>query len=530
MSVRAFSFKQFSLQFESQSNLIQFQLNSKTFLSLTLKQIKYLSVFLLIVLLYFIMPSTIKFLLLISFVSGFSYFGYKIFYQPEKKKNSHSHQKSIFPSVYELPGIGGKSSIGWTIDPEEQERIDKTIGRSATNSITANSNNNVNIISETINSDDGDLMLESVNLLAKPVEESKEEFDSSIINYTAIKPLLPESKPSHVKIINDPVKTSHYKQLFDELIKTEQTYITALQSCTNVYILPLHKAINNKEIKLTSQDVSILFSNIDAILKFHLLLQNDLKKSNSSQVGEVFLKYSDFLKLYVGYVSNYSKCIELMNKLSLENKSMTQFLIKQRTSNTDSNGLDLMSYLIQPIQRIPRYEMLLKGLVQSAQDKKLILSLTSALDKIHSIALLVNERKREIENSSLILELQSRIKNRISAKNQSLLAPHRKLIRFGDVFKIKRDKKQKINKKSNFVVLLFTDLIILVKSESYEFKLEIEAINIISIDHSITDEKILFLSFKDGKETIKLELELLTGSERESWLISLRQFCENGRK
>ena len=75
--------------------------------------------------------------------------------------------------------------------------------------------------------------------------------------------------------------------------------------------------------------------------------------------------------------------------------------------------------------------MLLQQLIKYAPYKQAADTLTTALNKVHAIAVLVNERKREAENASIILEIQHTIKNR--ASNEPLLQPSRKMVKMGEV-------------------------------------------------------------------------------------------------
>jgi len=87
-----------------------------------------------------------------------------------------------------------------------------------------------------------------------------------------------------------------------------------------------------------------------------------------------------------------------------------------------------MSYLIMPVQRIPRYELLLRELDKhtlSTHPEKA--SLRGAIDAIHGIAIKINEGKRHAENMSQLLQLQASIRS----LPEPLMLPHRLLLRCG---------------------------------------------------------------------------------------------------
>ena len=70
------------------------------------------------------------------------------------------------------------------------------------------------------------------------------------------------------------------------------------------------------------------------------------------------------------------------------------------------NRLDLTDYLIMPVQRIPRYNLLLQDLVKNTPAEHCdYTDLCKARDRIQEIALFVNEQKRVVENLAQVSEI-----------------------------------------------------------------------------------------------------------------------------
>jgi len=121
----------------------------------------------------------------------------------------------------------------------------------------------------------------------------------------------------------------------------------------------------------------------------------------------------------------------------------------------------LSSLLIQPIQRIPRYEMLLKELVKTtwlSHDD--LPALETALDKIIGAAIFINEQKRKAESLARLLEIQIEIKEKVV-----LYAAGREIISEGLVA-FPKEKKGKKSVKVNFC-LTNDKLIIWKESKDY---------------------------------------------------------------
>lgn len=71
------------------------------------------------------------------------------------------------------------------------------------------------------------------------------------------------------------------------------------------------------------------------------------------------VRYPSFLALYSTYVTNYPTSIAAMKRLQSEDRRFAAFLNKQK-QNERCAGLDLTSFLIMPVQRVPRYKMLVR--------------------------------------------------------------------------------------------------------------------------------------------------------------------------
>ena len=199
--------------------------------------------------------------------------------------------------------------------------------------------------------------------LLKPIEEEKEPSSpqSAASPFLPARPPKPSQQPGRggkesgeereerlqLALRDKANKTQSYSRVHAELLQTERSYITALNNALTCYIQPIQQKINKGELKVTVADCQTMFANLQGILAFHELFEKDLIDGQKEEVGTIILKYADYLKMYTAYVTNYSSCVALVNKLSMQ-KDFSKFLTQQRASKA-SNGLDLMSYLIQPV-------------------------------------------------------------------------------------------------------------------------------------------------------------------------------------
>mmetsp|Transcript_11239 Transcript_11239/g.45709 ORF Transcript_11239/g.45709 Transcript_11239/m.45709 type:complete len:517 (+) Transcript_11239:76-1626(+) len=210
-----------------------------------------------------------------------------------------------------------------------------------------------------------------------------------------------------------------------ELYTSEQTYVSNLKLMMDGYITPLkypkkHGIINAKV-------ASGIFSNIESIYTFHQVFMNDIEnrvKNWGSQqlVGDIFLSLAPYLKLYTQYCSNYDYSMNLVQMQKKTNGAFSAFL-QEMQNHKGYNRMYITSFLILPIQRIPRYEMFLKELVKlTANTHPDYEALSDALDRVSSVATFVNEACIRAENMLKIIDIGKK------TGMDNLLTPGRDLV------------------------------------------------------------------------------------------------------
>jgi hypothetical protein len=199
-------------------------------------------------------------------------------------------------------------------------------------------------------------------------------------------------------------------------------------------------------------------------------------ESNVEDVARTLLKYGDFFRFYKQYLNGYEKFLSTLNDLR-HNKKFQGFLSEVRTKLAErrkeeqQRGLpDLMSYMIMPVQRLPRYLLLLKALkMETSPLSPHYSQINEALTKISEVTMDINEAKRNFEFSSKVLEIQSRIQD-LPKPLSTLLEPGRQFVRSAKL--VERESTPTTfgtYKTHRRVVYLFSDLIIWVNA-SYKYK------------------------------------------------------------
>lgn len=151
------------------------------------------------------------------------------------------------------------------------------------------------------------------------------------------------------------------KQKLLEIVSTERDYVQNIHICVDEFLKPM-KA-NPKKYGVTEDELDILFLNINQILQCNqVLLQklneqvNDHQQGKTSCVkfGIVFKEMAVWFKLYTDYINNHELATTTHDVLMEKKKKFAAFMEKQQ-NNPKCKNLPLAAYLIQPVQRIPRY-------------------------------------------------------------------------------------------------------------------------------------------------------------------------------
>ncbi|XP_064453615.1 FYVE, RhoGEF and PH domain-containing protein 2 isoform X3 [Mirounga angustirostris] len=226
------------------------------------------------------------------------------------------------------------------------------------------------------------------------------------------------------------------KKIVQELLETEKAYVARLHLLDQVFFQELLREARGS--KAFPEDVvRLIFSNISSIYQFHAQfflpeLQRRLDDWTATpRIGDVIQKLAPFLKMYSEYVKNFERAVELLATWT-DKSAPFQEVITRIQSSEASGSLTLQHHMLEPVQRIPRYELLLKEYVQKlpaqAPDRA---DAQKALDMIFSAAQHSNAAITEMERLQDLWDVYQRL-----GLEDDIVDPSNTLLREGPVLKI----------------------------------------------------------------------------------------------
>ncbi|XP_057594063.1 probable guanine nucleotide exchange factor MCF2L2 isoform X1 [Hippopotamus amphibius kiboko] len=158
------------------------------------------------------------------------------------------------------------------------------------------------------------------------------------------------------------------RHIIRDLLETEETYIKDIKNIIDGYIIPMDFIwLKHLIPDVLRNNKEFLFGNIRELYEFHnrIFLQ-ELEKcaENPELLARCFLKRKEDLQIYFKYHKNLPRARAIWQ----ECQDCTYFGVCQRQLG---HNLPLFKYLRGPSQRLIKYQMLLKGLLDFASPKDL---------------------------------------------------------------------------------------------------------------------------------------------------------------
>ncbi|XP_022100603.1 FYVE, RhoGEF and PH domain-containing protein 3-like isoform X4 [Acanthaster planci] len=299
-----------------------------------------------------------------------------------------------------------------------------------------------------------------------------------------------------------------------EVLTTERTYVDTLYLINEIFLKGIEKE-NQKQHWFPPTVVNEIFSNISSIYRLHsAVLLPDLDErlkdwERNPCLGEVLKKNAPFLKLYSDYVSNFDNAMKQLNQWMSKVPKFAA-TVSQLQNHELCGNLALQHHMLTPVQRIPRYELLLKDYIKKLPDgSKDKADADKALTIISGAAQHSNDMMKSMDQFEKLLKINQKI------DGENIIDPTRHLLKEGKITKIAAKNKEPQDR----YIFLFNDILLccekkrLLTSANYKVKLKME---VDGMKVSVLDSN--SCRFIIESKTKSIEFQTNSEEEREDWM------------
>ncbi|XP_069014462.1 intersectin-2a isoform X2 [Embiotoca jacksoni] len=329
-----------------------------------------------------------------------------------------------------------------------------------------------------------------------------------------------------------------------ELIQTEETYVEDLELVLEVFYKPM-----SESGRLTEAEMSVIFVNWRELIMCNTKLLKALrvrKKTGGENmpvqlIGDLLASELAHMQPYIRFCSCQLNAAALLQSKTHNQPDFKDFL-KKIATNYRCKGMPLSSFLLKPMQRITRYPLLIKNILEHTPDGHADRGpLREALERAEELCSQVNEGVREKENSDQLEWIQSHvqcegpIEHLVFNSLTNCLGP-RKLLHSGRLYKTKSSRE--------LWAFLFNDFLLLTHSAKpfsssgsdklfspktniqlkiYKTPLFLNEVLVKMPPDPSSDEPLFHVSHIDRVYTLKTE----TLNERTAWVQKIKATSEH---
>uniref|UniRef100_A0A8C2ALM2 FYVE, RhoGEF and PH domain containing 4b n=1 Tax=Cyprinus carpio TaxID=7962 RepID=A0A8C2ALM2_CYPCA len=231
------------------------------------------------------------------------------------------------------------------------------------------------------------------------------------------------------------IKELKLYKIANELLQTERAYVTRLHLLDQVFCAKLTEEAGKGTFPV--EVVKGIFSNVGSIYAFHSqFLLPDLETrmsqwASTPRIGDILAQLAPFLRMYAEYVKNFDSAMDLLKQWT-ERSVQFNAIIQDIQSQEACGNLTLQHHMLEPVQRVPRYEMLLKDYLKKLpEDDPDCSQAEKSLNIISMAATHSNMAIRKMENLKKLMEIYEML-----GGEEDIVNPSNELIKEGQILKL----------------------------------------------------------------------------------------------
>ncbi|KAK1906948.1 FYVE RhoGEF and PH domain containing protein 4 [Dissostichus eleginoides] len=312
-----------------------------------------------------------------------------------------------------------------------------------------------------------------------------------------------------------------------ELLQTERAYVARLHLLDQVFCSRLTEEAGRGSFPPDA--IRNIFSNISSIFSFHSqFLLPDLESCishwcESPGLGTVLLKHAPFLRMYANYVRNFDQAMELVRTWT-ERSSAFRNIVQEIQSQEECGSLTLQHHMLEPVQRVPRYEMLLKDYLKKLpKDSPDYGPAHKALETISMAATHSNSAIHKAESVKRLLEIYEMV------GDEEVVNPTNEFLREGRLLKLAARNTSAMERHlflfNNFLLCCHPKFSLVGQRFTVRCRIGVDGMQV----QQTTNEDHLYTFQVSGKERI-LELQAISEQDRDEWIKVIQEAIDMFQK
>eukprot|EP00123_Amoebidium_parasiticum_P000757 comp11651_c1_seq1/m.6165 comp11651_c1_seq1/g.6165 ORF comp11651_c1_seq1/g.6165 comp11651_c1_seq1/m.6165 type:complete len:917 (-) comp11651_c1_seq1:6-2756(-) len=322
-----------------------------------------------------------------------------------------------------------------------------------------------------------------------------------------------------------------------ELIQTDKNFVADMITLKEVFQDPMRE-----QNIYTGQQTASIFSNLDEVIMVAYrfckrLLGRQAEAQVVEKIGDLFDDEFELFKVFATFCANTTQATDEISSLKRSKKDFEKF-IQEAESNARCHRLALDSFLASPMQRLTRYQLLLKTVAdctpQDHPDKSLIADF--AMPRIKDVLDYVNKRTARITNTFKLKKIQASIESNLAL---DLCDTPRELIHEGSLdVKMAHRADDVASKKSSKLkpvhAIVFSDMLLVGEMKNGKLVVDVEPIplyNVLVKDvaSSGSDKKSFFLISTSNGVARMHELSAYSVAEKKNWIQVIEETSNRAR-
>lgn len=230
--------------------------------------------------------------------------------------------------------------------------------------------------------------------------------------------------------IDDGTKAQKRMQVIGEILATETSYVKNLKVLVHHFMEYFES--HATELGVSQEDVKKVFSNLPTLMRCNVAFWDSLRctiDKGEFEIGRVFGDFCNHFRMYAEYTNRFDSNLRRLEDMKRNAPKFREMMLKLE-SHEDANRLQFRDFYITPVQRIPRYALLLEQLVKYTEKSNSDYQhLLNSLDRVKAVAFDINEKKRRADAASQVMTIQSVVFHKKTKEHPVIATPTRLFIR-----------------------------------------------------------------------------------------------------